>query len=204
MAQCLNSSPDCSSIQPHPYGGPIEPKDLTHPVSTMPVGHQHADEDEEHEDTLDGQHAGPEKPGLLHPAGGAVLTALTARPARETDGHVRVAHTAAVTPVHRAAFRIYTYINPCEDLIYVLQYSTYSSILSLNVSKCHTVMGRFLLPPPQRTRVWFPAWSRIPVNTISCICRWETDLLVDWGICRVEGEPWGDSGPSRIGHSKWE
>lgn len=87
----------------------------------MPVGHQHADEDEEHEDALDGQHGAPEKPGLLHPAGGAVLAALTARPARETDGHVRVAHTAAavITRVHRAAICIDTYTNPCEDLRYM-------------------------------------------------------------------------------------
>ena len=85
----------------------------------MPVGHQHADEDEEHEDSLDGQHGGPEEPGLLHPAGGAVLTALAARPARETDGHVRVTRTAAVTPVHGAAICIDTHTNPCEDFIYM-------------------------------------------------------------------------------------
>lgn len=85
----------------------------------MPVGHQHADKDEEHEDALDGQHGGPQEPVLLHPAGGAVLTALTARPARETDGHRRVTQTAAVTPVHRATICIYTYTNPCEDLMYM-------------------------------------------------------------------------------------
>lgn len=90
---------------------------LTHPVPTVPVGHQHADEDEEHEDTLDGQHAGPEQPGLLHPAGGAVLTAQAARPARQTDGHVRVTRTAVpVTPVHRAAICTHSYANPCEDM----------------------------------------------------------------------------------------
>lgn len=92
----------------------------------MPVGHQHADEDEEHEDALDGQHAAPEEPGLLHPAGGAVLAALTARPARETDGHVRVTHTtinattiATITPVHRAAICIDTYAKTCENLRYM-------------------------------------------------------------------------------------
>lgn len=84
---------------------------LTHPVSTMPVGNQHADKDEEHEDPLDRQHTGPEKPGLLHPAGGAILTALTARPAWETDGHVRVTHTT-ITPVHRASICTSSYTNP--------------------------------------------------------------------------------------------
>lgn len=68
----------------------------------MLVGHQHADEDEEHEDALQGQHARPEEPGLLHPAGGGVPTAPTARPARETDGHVGVAH-AGVSAVQGAA-----------------------------------------------------------------------------------------------------
>ena len=88
----------------------------------MPVGHQHADEDEEHEDALDGQHAAPEEPGLLHPAGGAVLAALTARPARETDGHVRVTRTAivaAITAVHRAAICIDAYAETCENLRYM-------------------------------------------------------------------------------------
>lgn len=102
------------NIQPN-----VEPEGLTHPVSTVPVGHQHADKDEKHEDTLDRQHAAPEKPGLLHPAGGAVLTALTARPAWETDGHVRVTHTTAVTPVHRATICTYSHTNPCGELIYM-------------------------------------------------------------------------------------
>lgn len=81
----------------------------------MLVGRQHADKDEEHEDTLECQHAAPEEPGLLHPAGGGVLTALTAWPAWETDGHVRVTHTT-VTPVHRASICTYSYTNPCEVL----------------------------------------------------------------------------------------
>lgn len=33
---------------------------LTHPVTSMPVRCQHADEDQGHEDPLDGQHGGPE------------------------------------------------------------------------------------------------------------------------------------------------
>lgn len=79
---------------------------MTHPVATMPVGHQHADENEEHEDPLDGEHTRPKKPVLLHPAWGTVLAALTARPAGETDGHVRVTHTIAVTLIHRGSICI--------------------------------------------------------------------------------------------------
>lgn len=110
--------------QPHTKFGlnssqTLSPEDRTHPVPTVPVGHQHADEDEEHEDALDGQHAGPQEPGLLHPAGGAVLTAPTARPAGKTDGHVRVAHTTAVTPVHRATICTSSYTNPWEELIHM-------------------------------------------------------------------------------------
>lgn len=62
----------------------------------MLVGHQHADEDEQHEEPLDGQNAGPEGPVLLHPAGGAVLAAPASRPTGVTDGHVRITLTAAV------------------------------------------------------------------------------------------------------------
>ena len=90
----------------HPCGGPAGPKDLTHLVPPVPVGHQHADKDEGHEDPLDGQNTSPEEPVLLHPAGRAVLTALTARPAGETDGHVRVTHNTAVTAVHGASICI--------------------------------------------------------------------------------------------------
>lgn len=75
---------------------------MTHPVLTVSVGYQHADEDEEHKDPLEGQYSGPERPVLLHPARGAVLAALTTRPAWETDGHVWVTRTA-VTAVHRAS-----------------------------------------------------------------------------------------------------
>lgn len=75
---------------------------MTHSASAVLVGHQHADKDEEHEDGLQRQHAGPQQPGLLHPAGGGVPAAPAARPARQTDGHVRVAH-ASVAPVHGAA-----------------------------------------------------------------------------------------------------
>lgn len=105
-------------------------KVVTHPVSTMPVGHQHADEDEEHEDTLDGQHAGPEEPGLLHPAGGAVLAALAARPAWETDGYVRIT-LSAVTSVHRAAICPDSYTNTCERLRYMLPHASCSTESSL-------------------------------------------------------------------------
>lgn len=82
----------------------------------MPVGHQHADEDQEHEDPLDRQHASPQEPGLLHPAGAAVLAALAARPAWETDGHVRVARPTTVAPVLGAAICTHSYTNPCEEL----------------------------------------------------------------------------------------
>lgn len=88
---------------------------MTHSASAVLVGRQHADKDKEHEDTLECQHTAPEEPGLLHPAGGGVLTALTAWPAWETDGHVRVTHTT-VTPVHRASICTYSYTNPSEML----------------------------------------------------------------------------------------
>lgn len=86
---------------------------MTHSASAVLVGHQHADKDEEHEDSLQGQHAGPQQPGLLHPAGGGVPAAPAARPARQTDGHVRVAHAGAA-PVRGAAIcaRSYAHTNP--------------------------------------------------------------------------------------------
>lgn len=85
---------------------PPEPKDVTHPVPTMLVGYKHADKDEDHEDPLEGKHSGPEFPVFLHPAWGAVLAALTTWPAWETDGHVGVTQTTAVTAVQRVSICI--------------------------------------------------------------------------------------------------
>lgn len=93
-------------LAPHPQRGPAQHPALTHPVPPVLVGHQHADEDEEHEDPLDGQNAGPQGPVLLDPAGGAVLAAPATRPTGEADGHVRVTRAAAVAAVHGAAICI--------------------------------------------------------------------------------------------------
>lgn len=113
----------------------------------MPVGHQHADEDEEHEEALDGQDAGPEEPGLLHPAGGAVLAALTARPAWEADGHVRVTRTAAVTPVRGAAIctAAYTHTHTRGSKLQSTEEPAYNSNVEIRVyieitkSQCHVL-----------------------------------------------------------------
>lgn len=80
--------------------GTAEP---THSVASVPVGHQHAEEDEHHEDTLHHQHTGPQQPGLLHSAGAAVLAAAAARPARKANGHAGVTPCSAVTPIGSAA-----------------------------------------------------------------------------------------------------
>jgi hypothetical protein len=73
---------------------------LTHPAASELVGHQHADEHQQHEEALDGQHPGSEEPVLLYPTGGAVLATLAARPTGETDGQGRVTHA---TPLPTAA-----------------------------------------------------------------------------------------------------
>lgn len=134
----LDSGIDSSQTRSH--------EGRTHPVPTVPVGHQHADKDEEHEDALDGQHAGPQEPGLLHPAGGAVLTAPTARPAGETDGHARVTHTAAVTPVHGATICTSSYTNPCGELMHVGLQCPKSLHVTFNVFLSSFLDGKSVSP----------------------------------------------------------
>ena len=59
------------------------------------IGSQHAEEHQNHDEALDDHHPDSEEPVLLCQAGGAVLTALTARPARKADRHGWVTDVAA-------------------------------------------------------------------------------------------------------------
>ncbi|KAG7232466.1 hypothetical protein INR49_008830 [Caranx melampygus] len=73
----------------HPYGGSAEPEDLTHPVSAVPVGRSMLTKMRSMKTPWTASTAALSSQSSCTQQG-AVLAALAARPARETDGHVRV------------------------------------------------------------------------------------------------------------------